>query len=147
MGDWNSPERAGEVDTPGIVILTHGKAGEELIRSARMIAGDTEKVVAVSLEDGEDPGKYFERVSEVLGVMPGDTIVMTDLFGGTPSNVAAALSRDYSIWVISGVNLPMLIEAVNLRASLKGKDLVKAIESAGKDGIKNVLDVLGEKTT
>ncbi|QUL99683.1 MAG: PTS sugar transporter subunit IIA [Candidatus Fermentithermobacillus carboniphilus] len=135
-----------ETEVPGIVILTHGRVGEELIRSAEMIIGKMEKVIAVSLGAGEDPGDYRERVSNVLAKMPRGSIVMTDLFGGTPSNTAAVLSKDYSVSVISGLNLPMLIEAVNLRQTLSGEELAKAVEAAGRDGVKNILEILRQQT-
>ena len=135
-----------ETEVPGIVILTHGRAGEELIRSAEMIIGKMEKVIAVSLGAGEDPSDYRERVSNVLAKMPRGSIVMTDLFGGTPSNTAAVLSKDYSVFVISGLNLPMLIEAVNLRQTLSGEELAKAVEAAGREGVKNILEILRQQT-
>jgi len=134
-----------ETQVQGIVILTHGKAGEELIRSAEMIIGKMEKVIAVSLGAGEDPSDYRARVSKVLATMPRGSILMTDLFGGTPSNTAAALSKNCAVFAVSGVNLPMLIEAVNLRQVLTGEELVRAIEAAGRDGVKNVLDVLRQQ--
>jgi len=127
---------------PGIVILTHGKAGEELIRSAEMIIGRIAKVAAVSLEPGQHPDDYRAKVSKVLAAMPRGSIVMTDLFGGTPSNTVAALSRDYAVFAVSGLNLPMLVEAVNLRQELSGEELARAVETAGRDGVKNIVDFL-----
>lgn len=137
--DTNEPNKS---NIPGLVILTHGKSGEELIRSAEMIIGKMENVVAVSLMPGQDPPDYEEKVSKVLARMSGGALVMVDLFGGTPSNVAAVLSQKYPIAAVSGVNLPMLIEAATLRKSLSGQELAEAVLASAKNSIRDIVAAL-----
>ena len=92
-----------------IVLATHGHLGEELVRSAGMIFGEMD-VPCVSLLPGMSFEDFTAKAEEVLSSLEGDTIVLVDLFGGTPSNVFSALSRKYNHDVITGVNLPVLID-------------------------------------
>jgi len=139
LRDTNEPNKS---NIPGLVILTHGKFGEELIRSAEMIIGKMENVVAVPLMPGQDPPDYEEKVSKVLARMSRGTLVMVDLFGGTPSNVAAILSQKFPIAAVSGVNLPMLIEAASLRRSLNGNELAEAALVSAQKSICNIIAIL-----
>lgn len=131
-------------EVPGLVIVTHGRWGEELLKSAEMIAGEMEQVVAISLAAGEEPLEYQRRIARVLETLPEGSVVFADLLGGTPCNCSAALSKKYSIGIVSGVNLPMLLEALCLRQSLSGEELAAALVGAGREGIQNVLSVLSE---
>lgn len=97
-----------------ILLLTHGEWGQALIKSVRMIMGETEGVVAVPLLPEETLNDYYEKVRAQLDDSPR-SLVFTDLFGGTPSNVAARLSQDFPIQVIAGLNAPMLMEAMMTR--------------------------------
>ena len=87
----------------GILVLTHGQAGEQLIRkSAEMIIGPIDAIAAVPLMPGQSPEEYRVEVERVLRTMPAQNLILTDLFGGTPSNLAAALSADWPLWVVLG---------------------------------------------
>ncbi|MCG4661702.1 PTS sugar transporter subunit IIA [[Clostridium] innocuum] len=94
------------------VILNHGRFGEELIKSAELIAGKTEHVHAVSLLSGMSIEEYYEEVRDYLTGVQGEILVLADLYGGTPSNVGMMLQREFSLLVLCGVNLPMLIELI-----------------------------------
>lgn len=124
---------------PGILVITHGIFGEELIKSAEMIVGAQENVKALSLLPGMDPADLIIDVQKILDTMPEGTLVMSDLFGGTPSNVSAAVASQRKIAAVSGVSLCMLIEALSLRFSMGGEDLAEAVIQAGKSGCKNIL--------
>ena len=104
------------MDKFNIIIGTHGKFGEELIKSAEMIAGDMSNVQCCSLLAEYSFEEYMKKVDAVLKDADGYKIVLVDLFGGTPSNVFTALSRKYHYSVITGVNLSLLIE-LNLKLS------------------------------
>lgn len=93
-----------------IIVGTHGKFGEELVHSAEMIVGKMENVTTVSLIPEWSFEDFMKKADEVLSQQEGDTIVLVDLFGGTPSNVFTALSKKYHHQVITGVNLPTLID-------------------------------------
>lgn len=93
-----------------IVIGTHGSFGEELANSARMIAGTLENVQCCSLLPDYSFEDYMHLVDETLSKQEGFTIVLVDLYGGTPCNVCTVLSKKYHYQVLTGVNLPMLID-------------------------------------
>ncbi len=93
-----------------VVIGTHGRFGEELVNSARMIAGTLENVECCSLLPEYSFEDYMKMVDEKLSQKEGFTIVLVDLFGGTPCNVFTVMSKKYKFPVITGLNLPMFID-------------------------------------
>ena len=110
-----------------LVIASHGNFANELLKSAEMIYGDMSDVPAVSLM----PGMSFEEVTKKAGK---DTLVLVDLFGGTPSNVFSALTRTFGHQVVTGLNLPMLIEVYS---TMKGDPTFTA-----EQGVKLALETL-----
>lgn len=93
-----------------IIIGTHGQFGEALKASAEMIVGKMDQVTCVSLLPEMSLEDYMAKASAVLETCGDQVIVLVDLFGGTPSNVFSALSRKYHHHVVTGLNLPMLID-------------------------------------
>ena len=120
----------------GLVIATHGNASIELKKSVEMFCGTLEQCRTWTLNPGDDiedgEAKLKEYVKEV------DTgegvVIMTDLFGGTPCNLALKLSMDHNIHVLTGVNLPMLIQFVSNREDAEG-ELIEECIDAGREGI------------
>jgi mannose/fructose/sorbose-specific phosphotransferase system IIA component len=102
--------------SPSIVILTHGRAGEELLKSAELIAGPIEDAIAISLLEGQSPEDYCGKVESVLKTVNEGSMVFVDLYGGTPSNAIASLLDRYKVGVVSGLNLPMVLEQWSRRA-------------------------------
>ncbi|MBU2703786.1 PTS system mannose-specific IIA component/D-glucosaminate-specific PTS system IIA component [Sporomusaceae bacterium BoRhaA] len=127
-----------EGKVPGIIIVTHGDFGREIIKSAEMIIGVQENVRAVSLLPGVDLAEFLQEVKSVLQEMPDNSLLMCDLFGGTPSNVSAALLTEMKVNAVTGLNLSMLIEACTSRGFMQGQELAGAVVSAGKIGCKNI---------
>lgn len=93
-----------------IVIATHGKFGEEIIKSAEMIVGKMNNIKSVSLMPSMSFEDFTKEANTVLSDLSGDTLVLVDLYGGTPCNVFTALTKKYNHNVITGLNLPMLID-------------------------------------
>ncbi|WP_294687887.1 PTS sugar transporter subunit IIA [uncultured Faecalicoccus sp.] len=121
---------------PWFVLVTHGRFGEELKNSAEMIMGPLEDTYCISLIEGMDPLELKDA--------PTNTIIMTDLFGGTPSNTAAmfAFEKEYSI--ICGLNLPMLIEAEMTR--MQGNyNLNQKIIQTGKESVIDIKKLMMER--
>ncbi|CUH97781.1 hypothetical protein P22_3925 [Propionispora sp. 2/2-37] len=118
-------------ETSWLLILTHGNAGEALMQSAEMIMGRLENVWAFPLLPGISPEEFMEMVKTKLDILPRGVLILTDLFGGTPFNVAIALSGRYDINVVSGVNISMIIEGDVLRRHLSGRELAEAVQKAG----------------
>lgn len=118
-----------------IVLMTHGKVGQELIQGLNMIVGVTDEVYAAPLTSGQTLESYLEDVSKMLEGQDTRSILLVDLFGGTPSNCAGSLSAQYDVEIVSGVNIPMLIEAVQIRDLYTGKELRQRLVEAGCSGI------------
>jgi mannose PTS system EIIA component len=130
----------------GIVVVTHGQLGDALIDTASIIFGDRpEAVIPVSIDLTQDINKLRQKIQESIKQVNYNNgiIILTDMFGGTPSNLSYSFLEEGRIEVISGVNLPVLIKSVNLRN--RGTDLhemAKTIENYGKKSISLASDIL-----
>lgn len=130
-----------------ILVCTHGRFGEELIKSVEMIGGVLKNVTAVSLLPSMSMDDYEEAVVKELDEQE-EYLCLTDLFGGTPCNTLLHLSQNYNMEIICGVNLPILLETSSANSfesmnELK-KHLLKVYETNGfdvleriREGIKN----------
>jgi PTS system mannose-specific IIA component len=124
----------------GIVIVTHGLFGNILIDTAESIIDNRlENVAAVSIDLNEHVETLRKKINNgIMKVSQNDgVLILTDMFGGTPSNLSYSFLEEGRIEVLSGVNLPMLIKAVNLRRKdTEGlHSLAKTIETYGKKSI------------
>lgn len=121
----------------GIVIVTHCNLGQELIKAAEFIVGNLKQIKAVSLNPQDEVdslrGKILRAIEEVDG---GEgVILLTDMFGGTPSNISLSFLSEGNVEVVTGVNLPML---VGLAAKREGKSLNRAAEEIRDYGIRSI---------
>lgn len=134
----------------GILIVTHGEMANGLMDSLSLIMGEQEACQTLGLKHGDDIGEFNEKIQ--AGICQLDTgdgvLVLVDLFSASPYN-QAALSfnqlKDHRYRLVSGVNLPMIIEAFNQR--MIGSDLemmYQAAMTAGKDGIKEFLEEMAK---
>jgi mannose PTS system EIIA component len=131
----------------GLVIVSHGGLGAELVRCAEMIVGKQDNVEAVSIGTSvdvdtarEEVGAAIKRVQAGRGVL-----ILTDMFGGTPSNLSLAFLDDNNVEVVTGMNLPMLIKFASHR---KGKELRELVTIVREGGIKSIIvasEMLGQK--
>ncbi len=129
----------------GIVIVTHSRLGEALIEAAEFILGSRpEGTVAVSINLQEQVDSLRDRISEAIKKVrnPQGVLVLTDMFGGTPSNLAYSFLEEGRVEVISGVNLPILIKAVNAREEMELVKLAECIETYGKRSISLASSIL-----
>lgn len=97
-----------------IVILTHGDFGSEIIKSAEMIVGDINNIQSFSLHPHQDLASFIEDIRNVLNSVNKDTIYIVDLYGGTPFHAAAFLVKSYGGALVTGLNLPLLIEITSM---------------------------------
>jgi len=125
-----------------LLLGTHGRFGEELIRSAEMILGKMKNVRSFSLLPELSPEEYLREVEDCLKELPDDTLCLTDLFGGTPSNTFCALSRKYNNIVVTGLNLAMLIEVYMNKDTLTSEELAKLAVSTLQESGKNATNIL-----
>jgi len=130
----------------GIVVVTHGRVAEELVNAARTIVGDLPAVAAVSIGWADDPaaanGAIQRGLEEVGG---GDALVLTDMFGGTPTNLSLPFLSE-RVEIVTGVNLPMLIKASALREGAL-VEVARAVREQGKGAIYVASEVLAKKAT
>ena len=122
----------------GIVIATHSQLGDALIDAAEFIIGNRpETTVSVSINLNENVDKLRQKIVE--GIKKVDqhegVLILTDMFGGTPSNLSYSFLEEGRVEVISGVNLPMLIKAVEAREKTQLSELAVDLETFGKKSI------------
>lgn len=101
----------------GVVVVTHGRLATELLNATEMIVGELPQFVAVSIGWHDDVNEALEQIVKAVDRVksPSGVLILTDMFGGTPSNLGISLLQENAVEVITGVNLPMLIRAVGLR--------------------------------
>ncbi len=122
----------------GIVIVTHCQLGEALIGAAEFIIGSRpESLESVSIDLNESAEKLRNKISRgIKSVKDQDgVLILTDMFGGTPSNLSYSFLEEGRIEVLSGVNLPILIQAASMRKKMKLDELASNLESFGKKSI------------
>jgi PTS system mannose-specific IIA component len=118
----------------GIVVVTHGRVAEELVNAARTIVGEIPSIAAVSIGWSDDPaaaGAAIEKgIAEAGG---GDVLVLTDMFGGTPTNLSLPYLSE-RVEIVTGVSLPMVIKASSLREGAL-VEVARAVREQGKGAI------------
>jgi len=131
-----------EKEVIGVIVISHGPLAKALIEASAMLMGDLENVTPVCLYEGVDPSEYAKELDAAFERFPQGTIVLVDLFGGTPSNtlIMRMRAKDTLIPALSGVNLPMLIETLSLRRMMEGQELINAIEETTHSSIVNITE-------
>jgi PTS system mannose-specific IIA component len=121
----------------GLVLVTHGRLAEEFIAATEHVVGSQENIRAVCIAPDDDMEQRRKDILDaVAAVEEGDgVILLTDMFGGTPSNLAISTMDKAHVEVIAGINLPMLIKLARVR---KVEPLEKAAESAQAAGRKYI---------
>jgi len=119
----------------GLVVCTHSHLSSALLEAAEMIVGDFENTASVSVLPGDSGEKIVDQLNAAIAsVETGDgTIVLCDMFGGTPSNVSLSLLSD-RLEVVTGVNLPMLLKLFTCRTQPL-TDVARMVQSHGRDNI------------
>ncbi len=130
----------------GIVVVTHGRVAEELVNVARTIVGELPAVAAVSIgwtDDAAAANAAIQRGLQEVG--GGDALVLTDMFGGTPTNLSLPFLSE-RVEIVTGVNLPMIIKASALREGAL-VEVARAVREQGKGAIYVASEVLAKRTT
>jgi len=124
----------------GIVVVTHGQLARELVAAAEMIIGEIPNVTAVSIGWHESPDDAQREIEDAIGRADSGkgTVVLTDMFGGTPSNLSMTFLEKGRVEVVTGVNLPMLIRLASLREEEESDDLLELASEAAREGKDNI---------
>lgn len=136
------PERGGEVTVRqfDVLVTSHGDVAAAMIEAAAMICGPQGGARAVALRPEDSPESFSERLAAAIDD-ERPTLILTDLFGGTPHNVACAFARRRNVWCIAGANLGMVIEALTTGDRLD-EDLVGRLVDAAREGVVDVAERL-----
>jgi PTS system mannose-specific IIA component len=129
----------------GVIIVTHANLAKEFVAALEHVVGPQQQIEAISIAPSDD---MEERRNTILAaakrVNSGDgTIILTDMFGGTPSNLAISVMEAGTIEVIAGVNLPMLVKLARIREEVRLIDALKQAQEAGRKYIHVASLVLG----
>ena len=135
----------------GVVVVTHGQFAAELLNAAEMIVGDLPRFTAVSIGWHEDTDDAREEIVQAVAKVrqgedgPG-VLILTDMFGGTPSNLAMTFLGD-DVEVITGVNLPMLIKLAGLKEKATLLEAAREMREHGRNAIWVASDLLRSEKT
>ncbi|MBI5966756.1 MAG: PTS sugar transporter subunit IIA [Deltaproteobacteria bacterium] len=132
----------------GVVLVTHPNLGDEFIRSAELICGKMANIVTVSIDTRKGVEELRREIAEAIKKVDlGEgVLILTDMFGGTPSNMSLAFLREGEVEVLTGLNLPMLIKIFNCREGRKLPELAKMVKEAGQRNINLASEILQRKS-
>ena len=130
----------------GLVLVTHGRLASEFIVAMEHVVGPQQQIAGICIGPDDDMEERRSQIAEAIRAVDGGVgvIVLTDLFGGTPSNLAISLMKSDKIEVIAGVNLPMLIRLEGARKTMDVRAAVAAAREAGRKYISVASEILGE---
>jgi len=130
----------------GLVLVTHGRLASEFIVAMEHVVGPQQRIAGICIGPDDDMDQRRKDIAQAIkGVDDGSgVIILTDLFGGTPSNLAISLMKSDKIEVIAGVNLPMLIRLEGARKTMDVRAAVAAAREAGRKYISVASEILGE---
>ena len=130
----------------GLVLVTHGRLAEEFVVAMEHVVGRQDRIATICIGPEDDMEERRADIAKAIVAVDGGrgVILLTDLFGGTPSNLAISLLEAGKVEVIAGINLPMLIRLGGAGKTMKVTEAVAAAREAGKKYITVASEVLGE---
>ena len=128
----------------GVVVVTHGQLATELVNAAQTIVGELPQFVAVSMGWHDDPTAARDAISAAIAQVqgPDGVLLLTDMFGGTPSNLGLTFLESNRVEIITGVNLPMLIKLAHLQSSSDLVGVAREMREVGRNAIWVASDLL-----
>jgi mannose PTS system EIIA component len=132
----------------GVVVVTHGQLATELVNAAETIVGDLPQFAAVSIGWHDDVDDAREEIKQAIGRVQGPegVLILTDMFGGTPSNLGLTFLEADKVEVITGVNLPMLIKLAGTKKSASLLTVARDMREEGRNAIWIASDLLRSET-
>lgn len=128
----------------GVVVVTHGQLAAELVNAAEAIVGDLSNITSVSIGWHDDVDVAREEIGAAVGRVATElgALVLTDMFGGTPSNLAVTFLAPQRVEVVTGVNLPMLLKLANLRGAADLREIARTVSEHGRGAVWVVSDLM-----
>jgi len=129
----------------GVLVVTHGGVASELVKAVRRIVGEVDNLLSVSIGWDDDVEQARRQILESIHkVDKGDgVLILTDMFGGTPTNLSLSFLEQGKVEIITGVNLPMLIKFYNLKNKSDIREVAQKVKEQGQKSIYVATDVLG----
>ncbi|MDF1834681.1 MAG: PTS sugar transporter subunit IIA [Alteraurantiacibacter sp. bin_em_oilr2.035] len=130
----------------GIILVTHGRLAEEFVAAMEHVVGEQEDVAAICIGPSDDMEQRRGDIANAISRVDSGAgaILLTDLFGGTPSNLAISLLKPGETEVIAGINLPMLIRLAGARKGMSLSQAAEAARDAGRNYITIASEFLGQ---
>lgn len=130
----------------GLILVTHGQLAEQFVDAMEHVVGPQENVATVCIGPDDDVEQRRADIADAIAAADSGegVIILTDLFGGTPSNLAISLLDAGKVEVIAGINLPMLIRLAGARKSMSVIEAVEAAQQAGRNYITVASELLGD---
>jgi mannose PTS system EIIA component len=121
----------------GAVIISHGQVANELVAAAEAVVGDLSHLAAVSIGWHDDVEMAQDEIRRAIkSVTDGaGVLLLTDMFGGTPTNIAAMFLKENEVEIVTGVNLPMVIKVATNNREMTLHELAEEVEQQGKEAI------------
>lgn len=132
----------------GLILVTHGRLADQFVEAMEHVVGEQSGIKTVCIGPNDDMEQRREEIAAAITEVNvgSGVIILTDLFGGTPSNLAISLLDTGHIEVIAGINLPMLIRLAGARKKMGVVEAVKAAQTAGRNYITVASELLGSDT-
>ena len=129
----------------GILIVSHGRLADALISSVQSLVGNLEKIKGVPISSKEREEEVKDRIQkEMAEVDDGDgVVILTDIFGGTPTNLSLSFLEDEKVEVVTGVNIPMLLTLASYRKGRSLREIGSLVKKSGRRGIILAKEVYG----
>ena len=131
----------------GVLITTHGELGSELIKAAELIKGTMKGVLHISVDQTKGLEEIRKEISTAIKKLDQGrgVLILTDLFGGTPSNVSLSFMKEGKVEVVTGVNLPMLLKLTDVRDKMPLNEFTHFIKDYGIKNICVASEILNKK--
>ena len=132
----------------GLILVTHGRLADQFVEAMEHVVGPQDGIVTVCIGPSDDMEQRRTDIAEAITAVDSGSgvIILTDLFGGTPSNLAISLLETGRVEVIAGINLPMLIRLAGARKAMDVTAAVLAAQTAGRNYITIASELLGQDT-
>jgi mannose PTS system EIIA component len=132
----------------GLILVTHGRLADQFVEAMEHVVGPQNGIVTVCIGPHDDMEQRRTDIAEAITAVDSGSgvIILTDLFGGTPSNLAISLLETGRVEVIAGINLPMLIRLAGARKAMDVTAAVLAAQTAGRNYITIASELLGQDT-
>jgi mannose PTS system EIIA component len=126
-----------KINKIGGVIISHGQVATELVAAAEAVVGDASHVTAVSIGWHDDVEMAKGEIARAIANVSSGSgvLLLTDMFGGTPTNIAAMFLKEDEVELVTGVNLPMVIKLASTDGEISLRELAKEVEDQGKEAI------------